>query len=143
MRIPSASLSVLMLAYTLIYAQYILNGLLDFDQTLSVYKLASLRSQGWGYLTTHKKGLILEVNAFFHKLMNRRETFSISYLFSAYNIPSFHITEMSGKYACTAMWSHSLNLANILMNRCFFYIYILTWIHKTTTQTKKIWACLL
>ena len=71
------------------------------------HKLAFLRSQCCGYLTTHKKGLIVEVNASFHKLMNRRETFPISYLVSAYNIPSFHNTEMLGKYACTAMWSHS------------------------------------
>ena len=39
MRIPSASasLSALMLAYALIYAHYILNGLLEFDQNLPVY----------------------------------------------------------------------------------------------------------
>ena len=37
MRIPSASLSALILAYALIYAHYILNGLLDFDQNLPVY----------------------------------------------------------------------------------------------------------
>ena len=88
--------------------------------TAVVYKLASLRSQGWGYLTTRKEGLIVEVNAFFHKPMNRRG--NVSNMVSAYNIPSFHNTEMSGKYACTAIWSHSLNLANILMNRCFYYI---------------------
>ena len=38
----------------------------------------------------------MEVNAFFYKLMNRRETSPISYLVSAYSIPSIHNTDMSG-----------------------------------------------